>query len=199
MLLNDEMDATAWPGSHCAVLQCYDNRNVSLGKNGPTVHRLQACRSYESHLMTRMTCLASFCFAPKILMVSISVGWQKCRNSTEAAMWNNIIYFKSLFLGEASTDRRLGCWWCYWQLVLQYWVKLLWEGLSHCEVWFCREAHTPIDGLNPQDKLRNLKHTLLLHRLANVISLDFVLVCCIIKVKMIFLDSLTDRKCNKQV
>lgn len=129
------MDAAAWPGSHSVVLPCYENRNVNLGKNGPTVHHLQACGSYESHLMTRMTCLASFCFAPKILMVSISVVWQKCRNSTEAAMWNNEIYYISLFLCEASTDRRLG-WWYYWQLVLQYWVKLFWQQLSHCEVWF---------------------------------------------------------------
>lgn len=99
MLLNDKMDATAWPWSHSVVLQSYDNRNVNLGKKGPTVHCLQACGSYESHLMTRMTCLASVCFAPKILMVV----WQKCRNSTEAAMWNNEIYL-SLFLGEASTE-----------------------------------------------------------------------------------------------
>lgn len=69
ILLNNKIDATARPGSHSLVLQWYNNQNVSLGENGPTVHRLQACRRYESHLMTWMTCLASSCFVPKIFLV----------------------------------------------------------------------------------------------------------------------------------
>lgn len=162
---------------HSLVLQCCDNGNVILGENGPTVHRIQACRRYESHLMTRMTCLASSCPPPhkkKILLVSKSVVWLGYRNAENLIkLQHEIMEIKMLLFSEAA-DVRWPWWRWWWRWCWCYWFHRIGSSMSLRLIKCGKEAQTKTGGKkNPEDKLQQESQT----RCCTKISLHFHSLC----------------------